>query len=137
MMMTTKTLGEMETEMADEMETEMDEAMGMEILIEMTEVLCMSPELTMLCTKMVPEEEDRVKKFSGGLPDNIQGNIMTITRFGMTLEAIEELINQRVVEALAAYDANSVAKLVVESQSQNRDDDDNENVRGNGNRNGR
>nr|GEY13091.1 putative reverse transcriptase domain-containing protein [Tanacetum cinerariifolium] len=30
--------------------------------------------LTMLCTKMVPEEEDRVKKFIGGLPDNIQGN---------------------------------------------------------------
>ncbi|GKC88461.1 hypothetical protein Tco_1149110 [Tanacetum coccineum] len=31
-------------------------------------------ELSMLCTKMVPEEEDRVEKFIGGLPDNIQGN---------------------------------------------------------------
>ncbi|GJX10258.1 reverse transcriptase domain-containing protein [Tanacetum coccineum] len=31
-------------------------------------------ELTMMCTKMVPEEEDRVKKFIRGLPDNIQGN---------------------------------------------------------------
>nr|GEX91812.1 hypothetical protein [Tanacetum cinerariifolium] len=31
-------------------------------------------ELTMLCTKMVPEEEDLVEKFIGGLPDNIQGN---------------------------------------------------------------
>ncbi|GJU13067.1 putative reverse transcriptase domain-containing protein [Tanacetum coccineum] len=31
-------------------------------------------ELTMMCTKMDPEEEDRVKKFIGGLPDNIQGN---------------------------------------------------------------
>ncbi|GKA48447.1 reverse transcriptase domain-containing protein [Tanacetum coccineum] len=31
-------------------------------------------ELTMMCTKMVPEEEDRVEKFIGGLPDNIQGN---------------------------------------------------------------
>ncbi|GJT33350.1 putative reverse transcriptase domain-containing protein, partial [Tanacetum coccineum] len=31
-------------------------------------------ELTMMCTKMVPEEEDRVDKFIGGLPDNIQGN---------------------------------------------------------------
>ncbi|GKD29658.1 putative reverse transcriptase domain-containing protein, partial [Tanacetum coccineum] len=29
-------------------------------------------ELTMLCTKMVPKEEDRVEKFIGGLPDNIQ-----------------------------------------------------------------
>ncbi|GKD64968.1 reverse transcriptase domain-containing protein, partial [Tanacetum coccineum] len=31
-------------------------------------------ELTMMCTKMVPEEEDRLEKFIGGLPDNIQGN---------------------------------------------------------------
>ncbi|GKA07858.1 reverse transcriptase domain-containing protein [Tanacetum coccineum] len=28
-------------------------------------------ELTMMCTKMVPEEEDQAKKFIGGLPDNI------------------------------------------------------------------
>ncbi|GJR34368.1 putative reverse transcriptase domain-containing protein [Tanacetum coccineum] len=28
-------------------------------------------ELTMMCTKMVPEEEDQVEKFIGGLPDNI------------------------------------------------------------------
>ncbi|GJS58001.1 reverse transcriptase domain-containing protein [Tanacetum coccineum] len=63
--------------------------------------------------------------------------IMTITRSGMTPEAIEELINQRVVEDLAAYEANRVAKLVVESQSQNRDDDDNGNIRGNENKNGR
>ncbi|GKE49617.1 reverse transcriptase domain-containing protein, partial [Tanacetum coccineum] len=33
-------------------------------------------ELTMMCTKMFPEEEDRVKKFIGGLPDNIQGNVI-------------------------------------------------------------
>ncbi|GJZ67532.1 putative reverse transcriptase domain-containing protein [Tanacetum coccineum] len=33
-------------------------------------------ELTMMCTKMVPEE-DRVKKFIGGLPDNIKGNVIT------------------------------------------------------------
>nr|GEU29068.1 hypothetical protein [Tanacetum cinerariifolium] len=31
-------------------------------------------ELTMMCTEMVPEEEDQVEKFIGGLPDNIQGN---------------------------------------------------------------
>ncbi|GJT18485.1 putative reverse transcriptase domain-containing protein [Tanacetum coccineum] len=28
-------------------------------------------ELTMICTKMVPKEEDRIEKFIGGLPDNI------------------------------------------------------------------
>ncbi|GKB70200.1 putative reverse transcriptase domain-containing protein [Tanacetum coccineum] len=33
-------------------------------------------ELTMLCTKMVPEEEDQVEKFIGGLPDNIEGNVI-------------------------------------------------------------
>nr|GEV84130.1 putative reverse transcriptase domain-containing protein [Tanacetum cinerariifolium] len=33
-------------------------------------------ELTMMCTKMVLEEKDRVEKFIGGLPDNIQGNVI-------------------------------------------------------------
>ncbi|GKA50086.1 reverse transcriptase domain-containing protein, partial [Tanacetum coccineum] len=33
-------------------------------------------ELTMMYTKMVPEEEDRVEKFIRGLPDNIQGNLI-------------------------------------------------------------
>nr|GEX16151.1 retrotransposon protein, putative, Ty3-gypsy subclass [Tanacetum cinerariifolium] len=32
-------------------------------------------ELTMMCTKMVPEEEDQVEKFIRGIPDNIQGNV--------------------------------------------------------------
>ncbi|GJW96358.1 hypothetical protein Tco_0178166 [Tanacetum coccineum] len=59
--------------------------------------------------------------------------IMTITRFGMTPEAIEELINQLVVEALAAYEANHAAGLVVESESQNRNGDGNGG--GNGNEN--
>nr|GEW01727.1 hypothetical protein [Tanacetum cinerariifolium] len=35
-------------------------------------------ELTMMCTKMVPEEEDRVKKFIRGLLDNIQGNVIAV-----------------------------------------------------------
>ncbi|GKE86236.1 hypothetical protein Tco_1559978, partial [Tanacetum coccineum] len=29
-----------------------------------------------MCTKMVLEEEDQVEKFIGGLPDNIQGNVI-------------------------------------------------------------
>ncbi|GJY74210.1 putative reverse transcriptase domain-containing protein [Tanacetum coccineum] len=65
-----------------------------------------------------------------------RSNIMTITRSGMTPEAIEELINQRVAEALASYEVNHAAELAVESQSQNGDDDDNMNVGGNGNGNG-
>ncbi|GJZ54159.1 putative reverse transcriptase domain-containing protein [Tanacetum coccineum] len=34
-------------------------------------------ELTLLCTRMVPEEEDQIKRYVGGLPDNFQGNVMS------------------------------------------------------------
>ncbi|GJV43250.1 hypothetical protein Tco_1427786 [Tanacetum coccineum] len=61
---------------------------------------------------------------------------MTITRSGMTPEAIEELIAQRVAEALVTYEVNHAAELVVKSQRQNGDDGDNRNGEGNGNRNG-
>nr|GFC91024.1 reverse transcriptase domain-containing protein [Tanacetum cinerariifolium] len=33
-------------------------------------------ELILLCTRMVPDEEDKVERFIGGLPDNIQGNVI-------------------------------------------------------------
>ncbi|GJV30982.1 retrovirus-related pol polyprotein from transposon TNT 1-94 [Tanacetum coccineum] len=76
---------------------------------------------------------------------------MTIIRFGMTPEAIEELINRRVEEALAAHEATHAANaLDAENQSQNDSDDDNgngsngdgengngENGNGNPNENGR
>nr|GFB37393.1 hypothetical protein [Tanacetum cinerariifolium] len=59
---------------------------------------------------------------------------MTITRSGMTPEAIEELVNRRVEEALAAYEATRAANtLEAENQSQNDSEDDNGNE---GNRNG-
>ncbi|GJV09117.1 putative reverse transcriptase domain-containing protein [Tanacetum coccineum] len=58
---------------------------------------------------------------------------MTITRSGMTPEAIEELVNRRVKEALAAFEATRAANaLEAESQSQNGSDGDNGNG-GNGN----
>ncbi|GKD08240.1 hypothetical protein Tco_1187925, partial [Tanacetum coccineum] len=59
---------------------------------------------------------------------------MTITRSGMTPEAIEELINRQVEEALAAYEAaHAVNALEAESQSQNGSDIANGNGRdGNG-----
>nr|GFA15059.1 hypothetical protein [Tanacetum cinerariifolium] len=59
---------------------------------------------------------------------------MTITRFGMTPKAIEELVNRRVEEALVTYEATRAANaLEAENQSQNGNDDDNGNG---GNRNG-
>ncbi|GKE93439.1 hypothetical protein Tco_1574534 [Tanacetum coccineum] len=36
----------------------------------------MTEELILLCTRMVPDEEDRLERFIGGLPDNIQGNVI-------------------------------------------------------------
>ncbi|GKA89659.1 hypothetical protein Tco_0811471 [Tanacetum coccineum] len=58
---------------------------------------------------------------------------MTITRSGMTPEAIEELVNRRVEEALAAHEATRAANaLETENQSQNGSDGDNGNG-GNGN----
>nr|GEW02853.1 putative reverse transcriptase domain-containing protein [Tanacetum cinerariifolium] len=47
-------------------------------------------ELVLLCTRMVPNEEDKVKRFVGGLPDNIQGNI--ITAEPTKLERFQELV---------------------------------------------
>ncbi|GKD79787.1 hypothetical protein Tco_1342408, partial [Tanacetum coccineum] len=58
---------------------------------------------------------------------------MTITRSGMTPEAIEELVNQRVEEALAAYEeARAVNALEAKNQSQNDSDGRNRDG-GNGN----
>ncbi|GKD13212.1 hypothetical protein Tco_1197619, partial [Tanacetum coccineum] len=68
--------------------------------------------------------------------DNTQRRLrrtMTITRSGMTPEAIEELVNRRVEEALTAYEATHAANaLEAKSQSQNGSNDDNGNG-GNGN----
>ncbi|GKF80088.1 hypothetical protein Tco_0235656, partial [Tanacetum coccineum] len=59
---------------------------------------------------------------------------MTITRSGMTPEAIKELINRRVEEALAAHEATRAANaLEIENQSQKGSDGNNGNG---GNRNG-
>ncbi|GKF51044.1 hypothetical protein Tco_0147511, partial [Tanacetum coccineum] len=60
---------------------------------------------------------------------------MTVTHFGMTPKAIEELIAQQVAEALAAQEANHVVRIVIKSQRQNRDDGNNKNGGGKGNEN--
>ncbi|GJS32048.1 putative reverse transcriptase domain-containing protein [Tanacetum coccineum] len=53
---------------------------------------------------------------------------MTITRSGMTPEAIEELVNRRVEEALAAHEVTRVANVLeAENQSQNGSDGGNGN----------
>ncbi|GKD33258.1 reverse transcriptase domain-containing protein [Tanacetum coccineum] len=54
-------------------------------------------ELTMMCTKMIPEEEDRVEKFIGGLPDNIQGNVIVAepTRLQDAVRIANNLMDQK------------------------------------------
>ncbi|GJX43069.1 putative reverse transcriptase domain-containing protein [Tanacetum coccineum] len=70
--------------------------------------------------------------------DDARGRLrrtMTITRSGMTPEAIEELVNRRVEEALAAYEATRATNaLETENQRQNGSDGDSGNGNGgNGN----
>ncbi|GJX39659.1 hypothetical protein Tco_0252962, partial [Tanacetum coccineum] len=64
---------------------------------------------------------------------------MTITHSGTTPEAIEELVNRRVEEALGAYEeARAANALEAKNQSQNGSDGDNGNGgNGNPNENGR
>ncbi|GJW60054.1 putative reverse transcriptase domain-containing protein [Tanacetum coccineum] len=53
--------------------------------------------LILLCTKMVPEEEDLVEKFIGGLPDNIQGNVIVAepTRLQDAIRIANNLMDQK------------------------------------------
>nr|GEV10036.1 hypothetical protein [Tanacetum cinerariifolium] len=54
-------------------------------------------ELTMLCTRMVPKEEDQIERYVGGLPDNIQGNVMSAepTRLHDAIRLANSLMDQK------------------------------------------
>nr|GEZ76926.1 hypothetical protein [Tanacetum cinerariifolium] len=54
-------------------------------------------ELTMLCTRMVHEEEDRIERYVGGLPNNIKGNVMFAepTRLQDAIRLANYLIDQK------------------------------------------
>ncbi|GKC52903.1 putative reverse transcriptase domain-containing protein [Tanacetum coccineum] len=77
-------------------------------------------ELTMLCTKMVPEEEDRVEKFIGGLPDNIQGNV--IASEPMKLQDAIRIANNLMDQKLKGYATKSVEnkRMLDFNQKENR-----------------
>ncbi|GJR29702.1 putative reverse transcriptase domain-containing protein [Tanacetum coccineum] len=77
-------------------------------------------ELTMMCTKMVPEEEDRVKKFIGGLPDNIQGNVIAAepTRLQDAVRIANNLMDQK-LKGYAVKNAENKRRLEV-NQRDNR-----------------
>ncbi|GJZ78082.1 putative reverse transcriptase domain-containing protein, partial [Tanacetum coccineum] len=77
-------------------------------------------ELTMMCTKMVPEEEDRVEKFIGGLPDNIQGNVIDAepTRLQDAVRIANNLIDQK-LKGYVVKNAENKRRLEV-NQRDNR-----------------
>nr|GEU83394.1 retrovirus-related Pol polyprotein from transposon TNT 1-94 [Tanacetum cinerariifolium] len=62
-------------------------------------------ELTMLCTRMVPEEEDRIERYVGGLPDNIQGNAISTepTRLQDAIRLANSLMDQKLKDMLQGY----------------------------------
>nr|GFB46925.1 reverse transcriptase domain-containing protein [Tanacetum cinerariifolium] len=55
---------------------------------------------------MVPDEEDRVERFIGGLPDNIQGNVIATNP--ARLQDVIRIANQLMDKKLQGYDARSV-----------------------------
>nr|GEV29080.1 hypothetical protein [Tanacetum cinerariifolium] len=54
-------------------------------------------ELTLLCTRMVPREEDQIKRNVGGLPNNIQGNVISTepTRLQDAIGLANSLMDQK------------------------------------------
>ncbi|GJY83655.1 putative reverse transcriptase domain-containing protein [Tanacetum coccineum] len=69
-------------------------------------------ELTMMCTKMVPEEEDRVEKFIRGLPNNIQGNVIAAepTRLQDAVRIANNLMDQK-LKGYAVRNAENIRRL--------------------------
>ncbi|GKE54261.1 putative reverse transcriptase domain-containing protein, partial [Tanacetum coccineum] len=71
-------------------------------------------ELTMLCTKMVPEEEDQVERYIRGLSDNIQGNVIAAepTRLQDAVRIANNLMDQK-LKGYAVKNAKNKRRLEV------------------------
>ncbi|GJU47714.1 hypothetical protein Tco_1217269 [Tanacetum coccineum] len=78
-------------------------------------------ELTMLCTKMVLEEEDRVEKFIGGLSDKILGNVIATepTRLQDAAHIANNLIDQK-LKGYAMKNAENKRKFDNSPESDHR-----------------
>nr|GFA61593.1 hypothetical protein [Tanacetum cinerariifolium] len=78
-------------------------------------------ELTMMCTKMVPEEEDRVEKFIGGLPDNIQENVIAAepTRLQDVVRIVNNLMDKK-LKGYATKNAENKKRLEVNQRDNRR-----------------
>ncbi|GJR70311.1 putative reverse transcriptase domain-containing protein, partial [Tanacetum coccineum] len=69
-------------------------------------------ELILLCTRMVPNEEDRVERFIGGLPDNIQGNVIVANpaRLQDAIRIANQLMDKK-VQGYAARSAKNKRRM--------------------------
>ncbi|GKD45376.1 putative reverse transcriptase domain-containing protein [Tanacetum coccineum] len=69
-------------------------------------------ELILLCTRMMPNEEDRVERFIGGLPDNIQGNVIAANpaRFQDAVRIANQLMDKK-LQGYAARSAESKRRM--------------------------
>nr|GEV98816.1 hypothetical protein [Tanacetum cinerariifolium] len=65
----------------------------------------MTEELILLCTRMVPDEEERVERCIGGLPDNIQENVIAANP--ARLQDDIRIANQLMDKKLQGYAARS------------------------------
>nr|GEX06484.1 reverse transcriptase domain-containing protein [Tanacetum cinerariifolium] len=63
----------------------------------------MFQELNLLCTRVVPDEEDKVERFIGGLPNNIQGNVIAANP--VRLQDALRIANQLMDKKLQGYAA--------------------------------
>ncbi|GJV31079.1 putative reverse transcriptase domain-containing protein [Tanacetum coccineum] len=66
----------------------------------MKEVYCPRNEVQKMETEMVPNEEDKVERFVGGLPDNIQGNVIAAEPIKLqdAIRIANNLIDQKLKE---------------------------------------
>ncbi|GKC70628.1 putative reverse transcriptase domain-containing protein [Tanacetum coccineum] len=69
-------------------------------------------ELILLCTRMVPNEEDRVERFIRGLPDNIQGNLIAANpvRFQDAVRIANQLMDKK-LQGYATRSAESKRRM--------------------------
>nr|GEV08968.1 putative reverse transcriptase domain-containing protein [Tanacetum cinerariifolium] len=79
-------------------------------------------ELTMMCTKMVLEEEDRMEKFIGGLPNNIQGNVIAAepTRLQDAVRIANNLMDKK-LKGYANTRGQNVARAYTAGNNEKRD----------------
>ncbi|GKF35919.1 putative reverse transcriptase domain-containing protein [Tanacetum coccineum] len=69
-------------------------------------------ELILLCTRMVPDEENRVERFIGGIPDNIQGNVIAANpaRLQDAIRIANQLMDKK-VQGYAARSAKNKRRM--------------------------